>query len=868
MRFSQPDGVGEGATDSALLGAWMGVPVLVEDVRSVAVQDATDGLTVTIGEDGITGEPTLTASGTSGAARISTLPLGDSMTETIRVIEFTADASGVELRLGIAPPLDGEKRGERGTRGYAKAWDRDFGRLAADVAAIKTAPLYARTVITTGAATGLGPHNDVTLTAGDPVLVAIGSAVGNGLKIAAAGAWERSSAMPVGTLARGTLVQIGEGTEGAGELWALTAPTTGTVTVGTTAVTWEAVSGGGEERPWAPTPTLTGAAVDPADLDLVAATYNMAVTHASVAGITLPGTGRSVTGVASGDTTATPVYQLDGDLVQVDDSDAELTIAAANGVRSAFGAMAAAGAEALVFGLNRGALRHSIAGQSNTIAEVLGPAKGYGPDTADLVAGITALDDQTLLWRLPVGIGAYTRGNADGTGTGTGPALGLKWARFARLLQAELAATLRFICVCRTGQGYPYFEKTSATLAYLGETGTQHATLNAFNLMISLWAAAGVDPQVHHIEWGEAHNGESKASFKAKRLQYIADIRAEWPLVDIIIHTPVTSAITGALDMVGVREADAEIAAELPYVYLYDAQPLANPLTTDVLSDMRETSQDPTGVHWSQQGFQANGDRFFLWYRDETIPTHTAMDAPATGALMHWAEKRSVSAPANHVIWPEHVSNVKSLTPLGGDADTPQHVPFLAGLNNRSATLFSSTTKAMGVGGVAITDNDLLTFIVVCYPSDVATANQHLVSAYNSTVSGARLGLQLVNPSGGMMSIHGVGGTDYTFGAGAAPLAVPQVLALQYGADIRLFRAGNGAIGQVGNTLTLAGTGGAQNFGIAVDVAVGATAVDFASANFRGHVAEALLFNAEFSQAEVNAKMASLARKYGISIAP
>lgn len=626
-----------------------------------------------------------------------------------------------------------------------------------------------------------------------------------------------------------------------------------------------------EARPWAPRPALLSASVDPSQLDRVAALYNMAVVHPNVAGVTLPGTGRIVTGIASGDTTTSPVYQLDDDLDQAQDAGELLTVANTNGVRSAFGAAAAAGTAPLVFGINRNARVHLVLSQSNGVAEPHSPQKGYGADRAQLGADILAVNLAGSIVPAVSG-GANVRINTDGTGTGTGPGLGLKFARFARLLADELGESVTFCALGRTGQGYPYHEKASATLAYLGEVGdnTQHATLNEYLLAQSLLTTAELTPDVIHVEWGEAQGAETKASFKPKRLEYIEDLHADYPLASIILHTPVAAPVTGATQYDGVRDADAELASELDYVHLYDAEPLAASLTADVLSDMRETSADPTGVHWSQDGFVRNGERFFLWYRDQAIPAHTAMDAPGVGALLHYAEKRSVSAPSNHVAWPNHATVSKTLSPLGGDADTPQHVPFLAALNNRPATLFSATTKALGVGTVAITDNDLLTMIVVLYPSDVATANQQVVSAYNSTVTGARLGLQLVNPSGGMMSMHGVGGTDYSFGAGAAPLAVPQVLALVHGAsDVRLYRAGNGAIGQVGNALVygVSGFPAQQNFGIAVDFAVGATAVDFASGNFRGYVAKVLLFNAELDSSQVQAKMASLAREHGISIA-
>lgn len=625
-----------------------------------------------------------------------------------------------------------------------------------------------------------------------------------------------------------------------------------------------------EARPWAPRPALLSASVDPSQLDRVAANFSMAVVHPSVAGITIPGTGRTVTGIASGDTTATPVYQLSGNLSQAQDAGDLLTIAATNGIRSAFGAMGAAGTAPLVFGLNRSARVHLVLSQSNGVAEPHGPQKGYGADRAQLGSDVLAVDLTGAIVPAVSG-GANVRINTDGTGTGTGPGLGLKFARFARRLATVLGQSVTFCALGRTGKGEPYHKKTSVELAYLGEVGdnTQDATRNEYQLAQSLLATAGLTPDVIHVEWAEAQGAETKASFKPKRLAYLQDLHADWPLASIILHTPVAAPVTGATQYDGVREADAELASELDYVYLYDAEPLAASLTADVLSDMRETSADPTGVHWSQIGFVANGDAFFEWYRNQTAPTWTAMDNPANGALLHYAEKRSVQAPSSITTWNEHVSNVKSLTPLGSDPDAPQHVPFLAALNNRPAILFSATTKALGVGAVAITDNDLLTMIVVCYPSDVATANQFVVSAYNSTVTGARLGLQLVNPSGGAMSMHGVGGTDYTFGAGAAPLAVPQVLALVHGAsDVRLYRAGNGAIGQVGNTLTygVSGFPAQQNFGVAVDLAVGANATDFVSGNFRGHVAKVLLFNAELGSVAVQAKMAALAREHGIPI--
>lgn len=158
MKFTQPGGVGDGAENSALLGAWLGVDVLVEEGGTLSVLDTTDGLTVTVAEDGATLEST----GTSGAARILSLVGG---VETIRVIEYTRDDAGDTLRHGIAPPLDGERRGERGLRGYASAWERDFFTLedlTGDAISAGATAVSAAATATTAANAATGAAQDAT----------------------------------------------------------------------------------------------------------------------------------------------------------------------------------------------------------------------------------------------------------------------------------------------------------------------------------------------------------------------------------------------------------------------------------------------------------------------------------------------------------------------------------------------------------------------------------------------------------------------------------------------------------------------------------------------------------------------------------
>jgi len=121
-------------------------------------------------------------------------------------------------------------------------WDEVDSRL--DVLEGRTYEAV-RAVLTSGAASGL-TVDGVTLTAGQRVLRAVGTEVANGIYLAAAGAWTRATDMAAAAVViLGGIVPVLEGSAANVGIWRMSAPTTGSITVGTTAVGWAQASGGG-----------------------------------------------------------------------------------------------------------------------------------------------------------------------------------------------------------------------------------------------------------------------------------------------------------------------------------------------------------------------------------------------------------------------------------------------------------------------------------------------------------------------------------------------------------------------------------------------------------------------------------------------
>lgn len=683
VAIAQPTGVGSAVGIKGLSGAWLVEPVVVtlppdQYAYETTIIDTSDGCTVDL-TGGATAAPTLEATAGKGSVRLLCRYRATSVSrweQGYRVVRFQRDADGSNLET-VAPALNESPAETAEARGYATIMDQVVAGSSA------AAPLYARTVITSGAATGLGPHNGVTLTAGDPVLVAIGSAVGNGLFVAAAGAWARSPAMPVGTLARGTLVQVGEGTEGAGELWALTAPTTGTVTVGTTAVTWEAVSGGVEERPFAPQPVVTSAFIDPSALDECVVTYSMAVVHSSLVGLSLPGTSPAVTvtGIVSGDTTATCTYQLSGN---VDPLDApNFACAAVTGIRSQWGATCQAGSVAVVFGLPAAPSVAIVNGQSNAAA-VPPTTIGYSYVTQYQHANVRAWDPVTQAFVQAVDGHANFKTGTAGVGTGAGPGLGQVFHPLARSFADALAAPVRFFAHAYTSQGIAYFLPASGTRAYYSD-GTQHGSLNNFNLVAQEVLASGVTPEVYYFVQGEADAADSQATYYAKLTTLVDAIRAQWPAIHVVLVTTISAVLANTA---GVRAAQDQMATERSYVHIVDTTDMAT-------SGMHWSGGINTGEHYEIPGYRELSLRIAALHAGTTRPAVTpAVHYDQIGAsppIHRYQDNRSITHPSSRdecAVLQDSIG-AQSLGGPGGGAQNPTHIPYDSDFNGRSTLDFN-----------------------------------------------------------------------------------------------------------------------------------------------------------------------------------
>jgi len=117
--------------------------------------------------------------------------------------------------------------------------DATLERLAGGATPYKAA---ARVVATSSITlSGLQTIDGVALQAGDRVLYAASSSVDSGLWVARAGQWERPVDFAVDKFIKlGCLVPVLAGTVNAKSLWMMT--TTGAVTLGTTAMTFEKLS--------------------------------------------------------------------------------------------------------------------------------------------------------------------------------------------------------------------------------------------------------------------------------------------------------------------------------------------------------------------------------------------------------------------------------------------------------------------------------------------------------------------------------------------------------------------------------------------------------------------------------------------------
>jgi len=153
----------------------------------------------------------------------------------------------------------------------------------------------------------------------------------------------------------------------------------------------------------------------------------------------------------------------------------------------------------------------------------------------------------------------------------TGPGAGKWGTRLMRLLANLTGKSVRSIALAFTAQGILYFRKNSATKAWFDD-GTQHATLNNYNLMLSyitIAKALGFPPKRYIFGQGEANAGNTEAAYYSEIRGFFDEFQTDvtailgHELPWLIIPTIGDSLFDGPVNSVsGVRSAQLKLAAE------------------------------------------------------------------------------------------------------------------------------------------------------------------------------------------------------------------------------------------------------------------------------------------------------------------
>lgn len=509
-------------------------------------------------------------------------------------------------------------------------------------------------------------------------------------------------------------------------------------------------------RPYAPRPAVISVACDPSSLDELTVTYDLAVTHASLAGLTLPGTGVTISGVVSGDTTTTVVYQLSGDLDPEDDADALFTVAATNGIRSAFDAHGDDGTTAIVFGLPQAPRTFWIGGQSNgaaappnnpgfsALTRYLGTKTGTRPD-------IFAWDDITRAM-VPVVDGACNfRCNTGGVGTGPGPGLGQVFTPLARHFSFTLNEPVYAFGHCYTSQAISYFLPNSATRAYYTD-GTQHATLNWFDLCVQEIqfhiANGGNAPEVFYFFQGEANANMSQADYYTALSTLRAAIKALFPAIHFVIVMTIRADADsgGGTTVTGVRAAQTQLESTFSDTHTVDCWNVRNATAYYGL--------DATiGQHYtSYAGYEHVFKCIVALHEDIAQPTvdTSLMHLRDVAAFTHlWGYGQSINVSSQIVFWQNDITGPKTLQTIGGKG-VAVHVNFdPAGVlfaGRSYADFVRAESDAMESTGDIVLSGSNYT-IAWFGKLDDATDGQYMASVFDlgGAGTGERFGLRVLS---------------------------------------------------------------------------------------------------------------------------
>jgi hypothetical protein len=320
--------------------------------------------------------------------------------------------------------------------------------------------------------------------------------------------------------------------------------------------------------------------------------------------------------------------------------------------------------------------------------------------------------------------------------TGSGPGLGQIGTLLARRIAASVGATaedpIRTYALAYPSQGIAYFRKLSATKAFF-EDGSQHGTLNNYDLLKSYVDVTGIVPERYVWCQGEADSGMTQAAYYAEFSAHVADLRADYPGIKILVIGTIGNGQQRSIDangagvgtIAGVFAAQKQFCDEHPdYMLFLDNR--------DMSGFTAWWGGKYTGNHYTDYaGFEECGERCFALLQGRTRPP--VMQIMHLDDALVWTNRflyiRSISGTGFDVQWQGQMV-AESLV---AHTNTPAHIPYDAEIGYRSPIDFdAANAETLKKTGLAAT-NDWSVFVVA--KGDLLGANKDLIYLQSADVN-------------------------------------------------------------------------------------------------------------------------------------
>lgn len=339
---------------------------------------------------------------------------------------------------------------------------------------------------------------------------------------------------------------------------------------------------------------------------------------------------------------------------------------------------------------------------------------------------------------------ANAKANTGGSGTGPGPGAGQVGTLVMKRIADATGSTVRSFALAYPGQTIDYFLPASATKAFY-ENGTQHATLNNYNLLASYVTASGLTPDLYVFIQGEADANVDQTTYYTKLKSLFDATRALWPN----IRWAIVGTLGGA-GTKGVFRAQKQLADENPgVIYFID--------NLDMYGVTAYWDDDGTNTHYrTAVGYEETGERIFaaLQGRTREDVDPLAMDITRELTCQHdFYYVHSVDT-GQVVGWQSPVS-AKTMTGVG--AACPQHVAYDARFGGRSIVDFVAANSE--TLNVALVEASNVWTVWVVAALDIATATKTLFEMFTG---GSRWGFQIAGASNSEAIFYNGGSQTFT----------------------------------------------------------------------------------------------------------